>query len=53
MSRRPESSVAADAVAFYTKCGYRSCQSGAGNVDTHMFKDLASGRISGDPQDAG
>jgi GNAT superfamily N-acetyltransferase len=40
-ARRVESSVAADAVAFYSKCGYRSRQSDAGNVDTHMIKDLA------------
>jgi GNAT superfamily N-acetyltransferase len=52
-ARRLESSVAVDAVAFYSKCGYRSRQSVAGNVDTHMFKDLARGFISGDPLDAG
>ena len=40
-AQRLESSVAVDAVAFYAKCGYRSRQSDAGNVDTHMFKDLA------------
>jgi GNAT superfamily N-acetyltransferase len=40
-ARRMESSVAADAVTFYWKCGYRSRQSGAGNLDTHMIKDLS------------
>jgi len=40
-ARRMESSVADDAVTFYSKCGYRSRHGGAGNPDTHMIKDLA------------
>jgi len=38
-ARRIESSVAADAIGFYEKCGYRVLSSGAGAA-IHMGRDL-------------
>ena len=39
-ARRMESSVAADAVGFYKKCGYDVVDHGASAASVHMFKEL-------------
>ena len=41
-ARRVESSVASDAVQFYSRCGYDTREAPHGAASVLMFKDLAN-----------